>query len=126
MIESEESKEKEQIAVKTRLPIRKIEAFAGSLLEVELLGKDYDMEMGANWSKELADKIKHEVMSKFIPEGGFKLIVQVYIVEQLGQGLRLGTRAFSDQENDYLMKASFTTKTIAAYAVLHFIVMYSS
>ena len=58
-----------------------------------LVGKMYDAEKVAIWCKNISDNIKSQVKS--MEYDRYKIVVEVVIGEQRGEGVRMGTRLFT-------------------------------
>ena len=72
-----------------------------------------------NLTKELADKSKN-TLKGLNKDGRYKYCVQVIVGQNTGQGIRMGSRQFWDEENDNLCFVTVVKKdffiTVATFA----------
>merc|ERR1719495_2423877 len=61
-------------------------------------GKLYDPNKVSNWCKFIADSIKNQV--KTLGYDRYKIVVEVVIGEQRGEGVRMGSRCLWDSDTD--------------------------
>ena len=73
-----------------------------------------------NLTKELADKSKNVLKGMPNKDNRYKYCVQVIVGQNNGQGIRMGSRQFWDEENDNLCFVTVVKKdffiTVAAFA----------
>lgn len=82
----------------------------GSVLETILKEKVYDIEKVTSLTQDISDKVKDEIKALQVQDGHserYKIMVQVYIGEKRGQGVRIGNRCFWDQATDFSAAQSF-------------------
>eukprot|EP01066_Platyproteum_vivax_P005046 Platyproteum_vivax@DN1644_c0_g1_i1.p1 len=70
----------------------------------------YNSEEAPNLAVELSNTIKHRVQELSLKR--YKLIVQVFVGEQTGQGVELGTRTFWDDNTDACASQTFSTVSV--------------
>ena len=66
-------------------------------LNDQLGGKVYDANKVSQWSKNIADNVKSQV--KTLGYDRYKIVVEVVIGEQRGEGVRMGSRFLSYDSN---------------------------
>ena len=67
-------------------------------LNEQLGGKVYDASKVSQWSKAIADNVKSQV--KTLGYDRYKIVVEVVIGEQRGEGVRMGSRCLWDSDTD--------------------------
>jgi len=67
-------------------------------LNETLGGKHYDAAKVSSWSKAIADSVKTQV--KGLGYDRYKIVVEVVIGEQRGEGVRMGSRCLWDSDTD--------------------------
>ena len=67
-------------------------------LNEQLGGKVYDANKVSQWSKAIADNVKSQV--KTLGYDRYKIVVEVVIGEQRGEGVRMGSRCLWDSDTD--------------------------
>ena len=67
-------------------------------LNDQLGGKVYDASKVSQWSKAIADNVKSQV--KTLGYDRYKIVVEVVIGEQRGEGVRMGSRCLWDSDTD--------------------------
>ena len=73
-----------------------------TVIEHKLDKKQYSAESTAQWTREIADDIKYKIKTNLqLPR--YKIVVQVIVGEQKGQGVLLGGRCLWDQEGGRMM-----------------------
>ncbi|GIQ86406.1 dynein light chain tctex-type 1 protein [Kipferlia bialata] len=89
------------------------------ILKVQLKGQVYDSDHVSQLSRDIADEVKRSL--KDASEDRYKFCVQLVIVEQRGQGIRVMNRCFWDKTNDKFVSVSFQTEhlicLVTAYAI---------
>ena len=82
----------------------------------------YQPEAASQVARELAETIKAKIKQNLPPR--YKLIVQVLLGEQKGQGVAMGFRGFWDNDTDNVARETFTNDSIfavgIAYAMYHY------
>ena len=71
-----------------------IQEIIHAALNDQLGGKVYDANKVSQWSKNIADNVKSQV--KTLGYDRYKIVVEVVIGEQRGEGVRMGSRCFID------------------------------
>jgi len=94
------------------LPSKVTEIVEAALTE-KLKDKDYNAEDSKQWTLELCNEIKQSVKELNIPR--YKVIVQVVIGENSGQGIRVASKCLWDTSSDNW--ASFSYKNPSLFAV---------
>ena len=77
----------------------------------------YDSQNATQLSKDLAEQIKSKI--KEIAPPKYKIIVQVLIGEQKGQGIAMGSRSFWDNESDAIARETFTNDSLFAVGIVY-------
>ncbi|CAM9389471.1 unnamed protein product [Heterosigma akashiwo] len=93
-----------------------------TILEAELSGKTYQLEMASQMTKQLADEIKNRLKDLNLPR--YKYMVQVVIGEQKGQGVRMGHRCFWDSNTDSVASETFVNDSIFCAATAYAVYLY--
>jgi len=81
-----------------------------SILNEELSGKQYDSSQTGLLTRSITDKIKHKILE--LNHTRYKIIVQVLIGEQKGEGLRIATRCLWDPEADNYASHTFISVSV--------------
>merc|ERR1712048_269212 len=85
------------------------------VMQAKLEKQTYNMETTQLLTKQVADEIKDRLSSKEQPNlHRYKIAVQVAIGEQRGQGVRMGSRCFWDQDTDCYASETFSNDSIFA------------
>ena len=90
-------------------------------LAATLANQTYQPESASEISRQLAEDIKAKLKQTLPPQ--YKLIVQVLLGEQRGQGIAMGFRGFWDNETDNVARETFTNDSIFAVGIAY--AMYS-
>eukprot|EP00428_Durinskia_dybowskii_P063003 CAMPEP_0170381090 /NCGR_PEP_ID=MMETSP0117_2-20130122/14223_1 /TAXON_ID=400756 /ORGANISM="Durinskia baltica, Strain CSIRO CS-38" /LENGTH=171 /DNA_ID=CAMNT_0010636637 /DNA_START=91 /DNA_END=604 /DNA_ORIENTATION=+ len=72
----------------------------------------YNMETTQALTKQVADEIKNRLKDQMKPR--YKIIVQVAIGEQRGQGVRMGSRSFWDSDTDSYASETYQNEAFSA------------
>ncbi|XP_040583724.1 dynein light chain Tctex-type protein 2B [Lepeophtheirus salmonis] len=87
-----------------------------------LNGKAYAVENVSTWTKNIADSIKHKI--KLMGYERYKIIVEVVIGEQRGEGVRMGSRCLWDSETDNYASDVFINDSLfcaaAAFGIYYY------
>ncbi|KAM9461483.1 dynein light chain Tctex-type protein 2B [Clarias gariepinus] len=86
------------------------------ILRENLSGVEYDPVAAPLLTRTLAEAIKHRV--KALELDRYKLVVQVVIGEQRGQGVKMMSRCFWDSDTDGCAKDIFINDSIACVAAV--------
>eukprot|EP00162_Nutomonas_longa_P016790 comp22763_c0_seq1/m.57880 comp22763_c0_seq1/g.57880 ORF comp22763_c0_seq1/g.57880 comp22763_c0_seq1/m.57880 type:complete len:132 (+) comp22763_c0_seq1:246-641(+) len=85
-----------------------------SVLAERLKDKIYHPENASNWSREIADEIKIKI--KDLDYQRYKIVVQVVIGEQRGEGIKMGCRCFWDADTDNYIEHVYSNETLFCVA----------
>ena len=89
----------------------------------ETLGKQtYQPESASETSRQLAEDIKAKLKQTLPPQ--YKLIVQVLLGEQRGQGIAMGFRGFWDNDTDNVARETFSNDAIFAVGIAYALYSY--
>lgn len=87
-----------------------------------LIGKMYDPDKVADWCKNISDNIKSQV--KDMGYDRYKVVVEVVIGEQRGEGVRMGTRCLWDSDTDNYASDVFISDSLfccaAAFGIYYY------
>lgn len=81
-----------------------------AVLKNRLAGAVYHADNTSSWAREIADDVKAKLKEE--NWGRYKFVVQVFIGEQRGEGVRLGSRGFWDKETDNFAYEAFQNETL--------------
>ena len=110
-----------------------VTALLQDVLRSKLQGVAYHADTASLLAKQLSDEIRDRLKeirddSNGNPEAGldsrYKLVSQVFILEQRGQGVRVGQRCLWDADTDSYATASFQNEHIFAIATAYGIYWY--
>eukprot|EP01084_Bolivina_argentea_P174778 302739_1 len=91
-------------------------------MEDTLRGEKYDGDKVSKWSKEISHNIKSFLKSCNWPR--YKYMVQVIIGENKGQGVKVASKQFWDENNDSMSVHYFVNQSLycvsIAYGVYHY------
>lgn len=92
------------------------------VLQEKLKGKVYAVDQVTALTKELSEAVKAQLLKDLdIPR--YKIIVQVVVCEQKGEGVNMGCRCLWDPDSDSMAIAQFSNDTIfcsaTAFAIYH-------
>ncbi|XP_057367531.1 dynein light chain Tctex-type protein 2B-like [Daphnia carinata] len=99
-----------------------VKSIIQTILNEELSGKQYDAEQTPVWSRSIADKIKNKI--KELNYSRYKIIAQVLIGEQRGEGVRMATRCLWDAEADNYATQTFMSDSLFCVAVAYGVYYY--
>ncbi|CAD7955420.1 unnamed protein product [Amoebophrya sp. A120] len=97
------------------------------ILNDKLQGVTYHAEGSNVLAKQVADEIKERLRDEQQAQrldSRYKIVTQVFILEQRGQGVRIGHRAFWDEETDSFATESFSNDHIFCVATAYGIYFY--
>lgn len=92
------------------------------VLQSKLDKATYSMETTQLLTKQVADDIKDRLKELSLPR--YKIVVQVSIGEQKGQGVRMGTRCFWDGDTDSYASETFSNESLFCVATAYGIYLY--
>mmetsp|Transcript_14316 Transcript_14316/g.21638 ORF Transcript_14316/g.21638 Transcript_14316/m.21638 type:complete len:126 (-) Transcript_14316:16-393(-) len=102
---------------KQKFKPQQIKDILREMLVEKLTGATYQSEMVAHLSKELANNIRDRLTTD-LDNPRYKYVVNVFIGEQKGEGIKMGCRCFWDDETDnyatdvYMNDALFCIATV--------------
>ncbi|KAG8229145.1 hypothetical protein J437_LFUL009214 [Ladona fulva] len=108
--------------IKDRFKSATVKDIIHSTLREELVGKIYSESEPAELTKVLAQKIKRKVMDLGFPR--YKYVVQVILGEQIGAGIRTGSRCFWDADCDNYASDTYIGDSIFCMAAVFAIFVY--
>ena len=92
------------------------------ILNEELSGKVYDIDVTSEWSKRISETIKDKL--KTLEYDRYKFVTQVVIGEKRGEGVKVVTRCLWDSDTDNYASANYSNETLfcvaVAYGVFHY------
>jgi hypothetical protein len=97
-------------AYKDKFPVHAAREIIRSALEAKLAGVDYDLDQTTRWTKEIADDVRDRL--KALKLARYKIMVQVIIGEQRGEGVRVGCRCFWDNDTDSQASVTFSNDSL--------------
>lgn len=80
-------------------------AIIKEVLHAKLGSKTYNPELTSQWTREIADEIKHKLKELSLPR--YKFVVNVAIGEQRGEGIRIACRCLWDSDTDAFAEEVF-------------------
>eukprot|EP00746_Dinoflagellata_sp_MGD_P010629 gnl/MRDRNA2_/MRDRNA2_121992_c0_seq1.p2 gnl/MRDRNA2_/MRDRNA2_121992_c0~~gnl/MRDRNA2_/MRDRNA2_121992_c0_seq1.p2 ORF type:complete len:126 (+),score=21.54 gnl/MRDRNA2_/MRDRNA2_121992_c0_seq1:97-474(+) len=92
------------------------------VLHAKLEKATYHAEQTQVLTKQVADEIKDRL--KELGLARYKIVVQVVIGEQRGQGVRMGTRCFWDVDTDSSASETFSNETLFCVATAYGVYLY--
>jgi hypothetical protein len=92
------------------------------VLEAKLSKATYHAEQTALMTKQVADEIKDRLKELALPR--YKVVVQVVIGEQRGQGVRMGSRCFWDQDTDQAASEQYANESLFCVATAYGVYLY--
>ncbi|EEH54608.1 dynein light chain Tctex2b [Micromonas pusilla CCMP1545] len=99
-----------------------VKAIIAECLKDKLAGKPYDPDECSMWAREISDEIKQRV--KKLGYERYKIVCQVVVGEQKGEGVRMGARCFWDPKTDNYAEEVFTSESIFACGAAFGIYLY--
>mmetsp|Transcript_40362 Transcript_40362/g.73029 ORF Transcript_40362/g.73029 Transcript_40362/m.73029 type:complete len:125 (+) Transcript_40362:47-421(+) len=82
----------------------------------------YNMETTQLLTRQVADEIKDRLKDLGLPR--YKIVVQVAIGEQRGQGVRMGTRCFWDADTDSYVSEMYSNESLFCVATAYGVYLY--
>lgn len=92
------------------------------VLQAKLERATYHAEQTALLTKQVADEIKDRLKELSLPR--YKVVVQVVIGEQRGQGVRMGSRQFWDADTDSCASETYTNESLFCVATAYGVYLY--
>ena len=92
------------------------------VLQSKLDKATYSMETTQLLTKQVADDIKDRLKELMLPR--YKIVVQVSIGEQKGQGVRMGTRCFWDGDTDSYASETYSNESLFCVATAYGVYLY--
>uniref|UniRef100_A0A6U6Z4C7 Dynein light chain n=1 Tax=Alexandrium andersonii TaxID=327968 RepID=A0A6U6Z4C7_9DINO len=92
------------------------------VLQSKLEKAQYSMEETQALTKQVADDIKDRL--KELNWHRYKIVVQVAIGEQRGQGVRMGSRCFWDSDTDNFASETYSNESLFCVATAYGIYLY--
>lgn len=102
-------------------PSRAKEVIA-AVLKARLTGTVYHADNTSTWAREIADDVKAKLKEENWTR--YKFVVQVFIGEQRGEGVRLGCRCFWDEKTDNYAHEVFSNESIFCVAAAYGVYLY--
>ncbi|CAM1332675.1 TCTEX1D2 (predicted) [Pycnogonum litorale] len=84
------------------------------VLNEELNGKNYEVESVAVWTNRIGDNIRDKI--KDMGYERYKIVVQVIIGEQRGEGVKMGSRCLWDSDTDNYASDVFISDSLFCVA----------
>jgi hypothetical protein len=100
-------------------PVREI---IREVLQSKLEKATYNIDAMHNVTRQIADDIKDRVKELALPR--YKIVVQVTIGEQRGQGVRMGSRCFWDSDTDSYASETFANESLFCVATCYGVYLY--
>lgn len=105
-----------------RFKPKQAESVIHEVLQEKLKGKVYAVDQVTALTKEISEAVKAQLLKELdIPR--YKVIVQVVICEQKGEGVNMGCRCLWDPDSDSMAVGQFSNDTIfcsaTAFAIYH-------
>mmetsp|Transcript_11156 Transcript_11156/g.32955 ORF Transcript_11156/g.32955 Transcript_11156/m.32955 type:complete len:135 (-) Transcript_11156:83-487(-) len=92
------------------------------VLQSKLEKATYNMETTQVLTKQVADDIKDRLKELTLPR--YKIVVQVAIGEQRGQGVRMGSRCFWDADTDSYASETYSNESLFCVATAYGVYLY--
>nr|XP_021514073.1 tctex1 domain-containing protein 1 [Meriones unguiculatus] len=103
-----------QLGPTKHFPVATVNRILEDILTTYLQGAEYEPEFCREMTKTISEVIKAQVKELTIPR--YKLIVTVYIGQQDGQSIHIGSRCLWDPQNDTVSSYTFKNSTLFALA----------
>ncbi|EFJ51127.1 flagellar inner arm dynein light chain [Volvox carteri f. nagariensis] len=94
----------------------------GTVLVARLSGQQYHADNTSSWAREIADEIKNKLKEENWSR--YKFVVQVFIAEQRGEGVRLACRGFWDPSTDNYAHDTFSNESLFCVATAFGVYLY--
>lgn len=108
-------------AFENKFKVLQSQTIIKEVLSETLAKQTYQPESASEVSRQLAEDIKAKLKPTLPPQ--YKLIVQVLLGEQRGQGVAMAFRGFWDSDTDNVARETFTNDSIFAVGIAY--AMYS-
>merc|ERR1719487_1033963 len=92
------------------------------VLHSKLEKATYNMETTQLLTRQVSDEIKDRLKDLLLPR--YKIVVQVAIGEQRGQGVRMGSRCFWDADTDSYASETYSNESLFAVATAYGVYLY--
>lgn len=100
----------------------KAKEIIATVLKARLSGVTYHADNTSTWAREIADEVKAKLKEENWPR--YKYVVQVFIGEQRGEGVRLASKCFWDARTDLSAHDSFANESIFCVAAVFGVYLY--
>eukprot|EP01138_Halocafeteria_seosinensis_P003243 gb/GECG01003317.1/.p1 GENE.gb/GECG01003317.1/~~gb/GECG01003317.1/.p1 ORF type:complete len:143 (+),score=14.40 gb/GECG01003317.1/:1-429(+) len=101
-----------------RFPVGRAKAIMREILQEKLEGETFSSEH----AKPIADEIRSQIRDLEIPR--YKIMVQVLMGEQRGEGMRMGTRSLWDPMTDSYASETYTNDHLFCIATVFSVYLY--
>ena len=86
----------------------------GDILRQKLTGATYHADNTSEWTREISDEIKQGLKEEQWKR--YKIVVQVVIGEQRGEGVNMGARCLWDTNSDDFAQETFVNESLFCVA----------
>ena len=90
------------------------------IVKTKLMGKPFNQQESTGWCKDIADETKAE-LKNLDKDKRYKFLVQCVVGQNIGQGVRVGSRQFWDEDTDDVTWVSYVNDSlfcmVSAFAV---------
>ena len=94
-----------------------------AIVKKKLQGAQFNASELNNWAKEIADETKAELRAND-KDKRYKYLVQCIIGQNVGQGVRIGSRQFWDEDTDDVAYVSYTSDQVFCMVVAFAVYFY--
>uniref|UniRef100_A0A7S4FC48 Tctex1 domain-containing protein 2 n=1 Tax=Chrysotila carterae TaxID=13221 RepID=A0A7S4FC48_CHRCT len=101
-----------------------VKTVIASVLAERLSDKIYNAESTAGLTREISDEIKSKLRTEVELSSRYKLVVQVVIGEQRGEGVRMGARCFWDTDTDSYAEETYRNDSLFCVAAAFGVYLY--
>ena len=108
-------------AFENKFKVLQAQAIIKETLAENLSKQPYVPEAASQTTREIVESIKAKLKEILPPQ--YKLVVQVLLGEQRGQGIAMGFRGFWDNDSDNFARETFTSDAVFAVGIAY--AMYS-
>jgi len=119
--QSEQAEAKVGPAFENKFKVLQAQQIIKETLTESLSKQTYVPEAASQTTREIVEAIKAKLKAVIPPQ--YKLIVQVLLGEQRGQGIAMGFRGFWDRDSDNFARETFTSDAVFAVGIAY--AMYS-
>ncbi|KAH0786109.1 tctex1 domain-containing protein 2 [Histomonas meleagridis] len=116
-----ETQEQAKPAFENKFKVLQAQEIIKAQLVESLSKQTYSPESASQTTREIVEAIKAKLKEVLPPQ--YKLIVQVLLGEQKGQGIAMGFRGFWDNDTDNFARETFSNDSIFAVGIAY--AMYS-